>query len=1027
MKPISITMQGFGSYIQSATIDFSSLGENPIFLITGATGGGKTTILDAMCFALYCKATGGRRSWSSMRSTAAEDSLSTSVDFSFQLGSEVYRFYRSQSVYYVRGSGRRDIREEHICYRLTDGLPTDKNAQWELLVSGSETKVRDYAQRLLGLTCEQFSQVIVLPQGDFLKLLRANSNGKAEILQTLFATQIWSQITDKMKQHANTLSKEVGELYATKNALLEREEVETVEALEEKCIRNNAALLTSQTELKQLQKTVAHALEQLNQAKELQQKMIQKKELERKQINLQDYAPAIEEKKKLLSSAKQIEQIYPYWQNYQTSKKSSIEKQASYQTAQQVFQQAQLCQKQLEDQQENILNQKEQIVQMEKILPDLERSIQTLKRIDALNIQQKEMQEIIEKKDAEQSQIQLQITQIEERMQKGTLYLQSIDTEYQKLPEYKEQLLIFQTYEQQYLTWSQIKTEHEKAKQIFDSSFAIKQEKEHIISQKQEQISHIQTAVLEQTALAMAQELQENKPCPVCGSLHHPAPALQNSLEQTDTAQLSAFRAELEQLQTDYQQYLQTFSHAQAVLDEKISQLKAASDACQKIPTDYEQLQIQIMKQKEQIQKSEALIATRKKSEERLQTLSDEQSRLKETYEQKREEIAFHHQQLAVIEASIKELNNSIQLPNGIINAKKEWNNIQCTLKRLKENTSLWDTKWMEACSKIAVEKANLEHAASVQAEAIDAEEKSKQIFTKQLETVENMLNINIDSDLEPLRISVQERQELEHTIQDYTTQVQTILQQLHQLTIQLQGQAEPNIVPLETDYIQLQQQHDALSLKIGAQTQQLENTKKALSQLQKITSNSKETEAQYEQASRLHQLLSGGNSKKIPLQQFILGIMLDDILTYANEFFSLLSRGRYSLRRLEGSIGGNAKSGLDLEVLDGFTGAPRSIETLSGGEQFLASLSLAFGLSDVVQSYSGSVRLDSIFIDEGFGSLDQDTLDTAMKALSQIQKMGRTVGIISHVSELKNRIATQIQVHPSKNGGSSITIVKDV
>ena len=867
MKPISITMQGFGSYIQSATIDFSSLGENPIFLITGATGGGKTTILDAMCFALYCKATGGRRSWSSMRSTAAEDSLSTSVDFSFQLGSEVYRFYRSQSVYYVRGSGRRDIREEHICYRLTDGLPTDKNAQWELLVSGSETKVRDYAQRLLGLTCEQFSQVIVLPQGDFLKLLRANSNGKAEILQTLFATQIWSQITDKMKQHANTLSKEVGELYATKNALLEREEVETVEALEEKCIRNNAALLTSQTELKQLQKTVAHALEQLNQAKELQQKMIQKKELERKQINLQDYAPAIEEKKKLLSSAKQIEQIYPYWQNYQTSKKSSIEKQASYQTAQQVFQQAQLCQKQLEDQQENILNQKEQIVQMEKILPDLERSIQTLNRIDALNIQQKEMQEIIEKKDAEQSQIQLQITQIEERMQKGTLYLQSIDTEYQKLPEYKEQLLIFQTYEQQYLTWSQIKTEHEKAKQIFDSSFAIKQEKEHIISQKQEQISHIQTAVLEQTALAMAQELQENKPCPVCGSLHHPAPALQNSLEQTDTAQLSAFRAELEQLQTDYQQYLQTFSHAQAVLDEKISQLKAASDACQKIPTDYEQLQIQIMKQKEQIQKSEALIATRKKSEERLQTLSDEQSRLKETYEQKREEIAFHHQQLAVIEASIKELNNSIQLPNGIINAKKEWNNIQCTLKRLKENTSLWDTKWMEACSKIAVEKANLEHAASVQAEAIDAEEKSKQIFTKQLETVENMLNININSDLEPLRISVQERQELEHTIQDYTTQVQTILQQLHQLTIQLQGQAEPNIVPLETDYIQLQQQHDALSLKIGAQTQQLENTKKALSQLQKITSNSKETEAQYEQASRLHQLLSGGNSKKIPLQ----------------------------------------------------------------------------------------------------------------------------------------------------------------
>ncbi len=1026
MKPISITMQGFGSYIQSTTIDFSSLGENPIFLITGATGGGKTTILDAMCFALYCKATGGRRSWSSMRSTAADDSLSTSVDFSFQLGNEVYRFYRSQSVYYVRGSGRRDIREEHICYHLTHGLPTDKNAQWELLVSGSETKVRDYAQRLLGLTCEQFSQVIVLPQGDFLKLLRANSSGKAEILQTLFATQMWSQITDKMKQHANMLSKEVGELYATKTALLEREEVETMEALEEKCIRNNTTLLASQTELKQLQKTVAHALEQLNQAKELQQKMIQKKELERKQNNLQDYAPAIEEKKKLLASAKQIEQIYPYWQNYQAAKKASIDKRTAYQTAQQVSEQAQLYQKQLEEQQENILNQKEQIVQLEKILPDLERSIQAIKRIDSLNIQQKEMQEIIEKKDAEQSQIQLQITQIEERVQRGTLYLQSIDTEYQRLPEYKEQLLIFQTYEQQYLTWSQIKTEHEKAKQIFDSSFAIKQEKEHIIAQKQEQVSHMQTAVLEQTALVMAQELQENKPCPVCGSLHHPAPALQNSLEQTDTAQLSALREELEQLQTDYQQYLQTFSHAQAVLGEKTNQLKAALEACQEIPTDYEHLQIQIKEQKEQVQKSEALIATRKKSEERLQTLSDEQSRLKETYERKKEEIVLHQQQIAAIEASIRELNSSIQLPSGIINADKEWNNMQRTLKQLKEKTALWDTKWMEACSQTAVEKANLEHAASAQTEAIEAEEKSKQVFTKQLETVENTLNIDITSNLEPLRISAQKIQELEDTIQDYTTQVQTIRQQLHQLTLQLQGQAEPNIASLETEYMQLQQQHDALSLKIGAQTQQLENTQKALAQLREITSNSKATEAQYEQASRLYQLLSGGNPKKIPLQQFILGIMLDDILTYANEFFSLLSRGRYSLRRLDGSAGGNAKSGLDLEVLDGFTGAPRSIETLSGGEQFLASLSLAFGLSDVVQSYSGSVRLDSIFIDEGFGSLDQDTLDTAMKALSQIQKMGRTVGIISHVSELKNRIATQIQVHPSKNGGSSITMIKD-
>lgn len=148
---------------------------------------------------------------------------------------------------------------------------------------------------------------------------------------------------------------------------------------------------------------------------------------------------------------------------------------------------------------------------------------------------------------------------------------------------------------------------------------------------------------------------------------------------------------------------------------------------------------------------------------------------------------------------------------------------------------------------------------------------------------------------------------------------------------------------------------------------------------------------------------------------------MLDDILSSANQFFATLSSGRYSLSRVVGATSGNALGGLDLEVIDAYTGGARAVETLSGGELFLASLSLAFGLSDVVQSYSGGVHLDSLFIDEGFGSLDQETLDTAMKALAQLQHMGRTIGIISHVSELKNRIAAQIVVGKDRNGGSTV------
>ena len=199
---------------------------------------------------------------------------------------------------------------------------------------------------------------------------------------------------------------------------------------------------------------------------------------------------------------------------------------------------------------------------------------------------------------------------------------------------------------------------------------------------------------------------------------------------------------------------------------------------------------------------------------------------------------------------------------------------------------------------------------------------------------------------------------------------------------------------------------------------------RQSLEQLDSLAKNSTEAEEKFSQISRLSQLLLGKNPLKIPLQQFVLGIMLDDILSCANRFFSMLSQGRYSLRRIVGNTGGNSFGGLDLEVLDANMGGARSIETLSGGEQFLASLSLAFGLSDVVQSYSGSVRLDSIFIDEGFGSLDQETLDTAMKALAQIQKMGRTIGIISHVSELKGRIAARIEVGRKPSGSAAISII---
>ena len=198
MRPLRLLLQAFGPYLQKNELDFTQFQEPGLFLISGPTGGGKTSLLDAMCFALYCKATGGRRSFAGMRCMSAPEDLPTLVEFDFSLQGQTYRFRRSQYTHINRNTKAPELRESHECFRQEDG-------EFRLLESGSESAVRRRAEELLHLTCEQFSQVIVLPQGEFLRLLRANSNDKGEMLKTLFSAGIWRAVTDRFHQRERDL------------------------------------------------------------------------------------------------------------------------------------------------------------------------------------------------------------------------------------------------------------------------------------------------------------------------------------------------------------------------------------------------------------------------------------------------------------------------------------------------------------------------------------------------------------------------------------------------------------------------------------------------------------------------------------------------------------------------------------------------------------------------------------------------------------------------------------------------------
>lgn len=898
MKPISVTMQAFGSYLKQTTVDFRALGDNPIFLITGATGGGKTTILDAMCFALYCKATGGRRSWGSMRCAAAPKGAETMVDFVFQLAGTTYRFTRSQSQYTARGTGALKTKETHACYRMEGG-------EWELLLSGAESRVREKAEEILGLTCEQFSQVIVLPQGDFLKLLLSSSRDKAQMFQTLFATGRWERAARNLKEMAAALGKQAGELEAAKRSILEREGVETLPLLEEK----EAALREQLVQAKAAQEAAEKAFQNENAALRaaealserfaaLEQQQAQRKTLEQKQEEM-------EANRRRLAEARRAAGVYPYFTAHQAAQKELLTKRQAHAAAQQKRTEAEARCKAAQAQlplAERYRSQLPELAKEEERLRNLREHALKWQELRRERTEHAKRMALLEKQRAE---AQARLETADRQLADGNVYIENAQKQISMLPRLLEQ---------------------------------------------------VQLLMDQDAAAALAVHLEEGEPCPVCGAVHHPHPAQPSKR-----------------------------------LQEAQDALKRARKAADMLESAQKRLQ-QRREQREQAREDLS------QSNERIASLRSEQQAQASAEREVLDKLG-ELRELPAIDQRLTEVRSQAKKNTDAVGKIEE-----------RANAAQRDA---------ATANAVCDSAAQAHREAQAAESAAAQRLQQALE--ESGFEQQVD--YASLLLSPERMESLEHTIQAYDAAIASADQQISRLQRELSGKEQPDLNAQQKRQAQAQEAAAQAAQAVGKLEQTALAAKESLGRLRKLEEKGKKLEEEYGRTNRLAALLSGKNACKVPLHQFVLGVMLDDILSSANQFFATLSSGRYSLSRVVGATSGNALGGLDLEVIDAYTGGARAVETLSGGELFLASLSLAFGLSDVVQSYSGGVHLDSLFIDEGFGSLDQETLDTAMKALAQLQHMGRAIGIISHVSELKNRIAAQIIVGKDRDGGSTVRI----
>jgi exonuclease SbcC len=1016
MKPRKLLMQAFGAYLNKTEVDFTPLFGSKLFLITGPTGCGKTSILDAMSFALYGRATGSVRDVRDMRNTAAPKTTDTEVSFEFELDNTYYKFDRSIHIHERKlrdGGKENDITNEAACYEF-DG------SDWKLINSNTNG-VREKAEQLLGFSYEQFSQVVVLPQGEFRKLLTASSAEKQKILEVLFGMQRWQLFVKALSERSKSLEVELNELTLKKDTILSSAGVQNIDELNEMQQKSAQQHEELQDALTTLNIDLSNANNIYNSAVKTAEHF---SEQEQCSIRLSMLISKIDENQRRLERlklAQKADKLLPF-------ARADMQTAGVLQLTTEKLTAAQFEEKSAQQQ-------KEQAEQAAKELESLNNTLTTLaaeaERLQAMHGTAENINTVLlEKKSIEAAFITVERKYATLNTQLEACKLQQCNTAESINQIIKLFVMPFAALTQRKTeleTITQLKNEYEKLKA---DELLLKDKRERKLREYQQAEQKLKAAktsleLMEQAekqdkAWHLAQALEDGKPCPVCGATSHPKPALPQT-GVPDKATMEAQQNNIKELEEAFEAIKADGTKIRTQLDNFANQLEQLE---LKI-AEHEDIKLEIAKDELVLTKSQIEISIEKQKEQKKLELEAEllkekslqiEKQLSEVLQQKNELqtqtdiIGGRLEQLYA--GSTEEMRDVKIINDRIIQVKIENEKTKTAISQITRNLQAAQTRHAAAkAAKIAAQ------------EALETAQNRKAQTFGELEKAASELGFDKNTDLQAMILSAAQQKELQTAIETYDRELHSLTQRLAQLNTILEGIQKPDIESLRGKTEQLRATIQQSASQKGSLEFKIVALRKAASELENIAEIYEKTKQQYEISYRIYKLINGENALKTPIHQFILGLMLDDILTSANQHLLKMSRGQYSLIRNEEIQRGGGTKGLDLSVNDAWRGGARSVNTLSGGEMFLASLSLAFGLADVVQSYSGGIRLDSIFIDEGFGSLDNETLEIAMQALQYIRSAGRLIGIISHVNELKERIPSHIEVTKGNDGTSSVSV----
>ena len=927
MKPLKLTMSAFGSYAGKNVIDFTGQ-QQGIFLITGDTGAGKTTIFDAITYALYNQTSGGERNGNMMRSQYARPETETYVELEFLYRGQTYRVRRNPDYKITKTLKNGKIREQKVPHSveltLPDGtvFPEKKNA--------TDAKIIE----ILGLTADQFSQIVMIAQGDFLKLLYTKSDERKMIFSKLFRTDIYWKIQENLRRK----SMEMDERIQENDRAFEQEKSRIIPLPE-------SEELPLDELVERLRERVKDALKEQN--------------LRRANV---------EELNKKITKYEEINKLFVSLEKIRQTGKELEARQVESKERRQQIENALKADKVLVAEQQNLRQQQavEQSVQaiakMEETLTNNQEMFETLKT---------QLQEVEAEQKREAADIQKKMLALEQSFPSYEA-LQNARSEEQQAKKVWEDLekTSEESFHKKEAGIAALKEQQKQQEQVVEQTKKNWEQTSLSASESAKHYEHMYEAFLKEQAGILAENLSAGCPCPVCGSTVHPDPAKlsDHAVTELEVEQAKKTRAAAEEKR----------DMAYAAFEAEKTEKQKLAQAVEKEEADFVLAQTIAKQQRKEAEQN--YVSLQKIAEQiREKLVYPSLAEAKKQYAAMQKALEAAEQEIERKRQKVSELAEAMNTLKGQKLAEEE---NQKTAKKLAAKTEKEYAKLLEKSGFVSEETYHLAILPERSRSKLEREEKEYESQCLRQQSEQKLL----------------EKQVSGKTYTD-TTELN------EQLKAEKQAlkEAEKTYMELHTAY-----ENDRSVLQNCAVY--LEKGKKLESEDQVIKSLSKTANGR----------LSG--SAKIDFETYIQRQYFKQIIHEANKRLLTMSNHQFILKlKEEANTGRKTNEGLDLSVYSLVTDSERDVKTLSGGESFLAALAMALGLSDIVERSAGAIHPDMMFIDEGFGSLDAQSRQQAIEVLGELAGDSRMVGIISHVTELKEQIDRKLVVSRTDKGSRAV------